>query len=173
MCSGVAFSYDSRHLCVGQEDKILRFNLTTGQPNSYVPGKRPFHTLIPGFVTRNGQPWMSFGVMGADMQPQGQVQVLINLIDFGMGLQEAGDAARIEHVGSSDPEGGPAKGKGMVNLEEGGFTPAVMAQLQQMGHVMGHGRGGYGGFQGIIRDSVNHVYHGASEFRKDGFAAGY
>ncbi len=149
------------------------FNLTPGLPNTYAPGKRPFHTLIPGFVTRNGQPLISFGVMGADMQPLGQVQVLVNLIDFGMNMQEAGDAARINHVGSSDPEGGPAKGKGLVYLEEGGFSPFVIAELQHKGHTIGHDLGGYGGYQGIMRDSVNHVYHGASEFRKDGCAAGY
>jgi gamma-glutamyltranspeptidase/glutathione hydrolase len=155
------------------QNRGCAFNLQSGLPDTYAPGKRPFHTLIPGFVTRNGQPWLSFGVMGADMQPLGQVQVLVNLIDFGMGLQEAGDAARINHVGSSTPEGDGAKGKGTVFLEEGGFTPLAVAELQRMGHVIGHDLTGYGGFQGIIRDTVNHVYHGASEFRKDGNAAGY
>ena len=155
------------------QNRGCAFNLTEGLPNSYAPGKRPFHTLIPAFVTKNNKPLMSFGVMGADMQPLGQVQVLVNLIDFKMGLQEAGDAARINHVGSSTPEGEGAKGKGTVYLEEGGFSPLVVAQLQRMGHVIGHDLSGYGGYQAIMLDSVNHVYHGASEFRKDGYAAGY
>ena len=155
------------------QNRGCSFNLTEGQPNSYAPGKRPFHTLIPAFVTKNNKPLMSFGVMGADMQPLGQVQVLINLIDFKMGLQEAGDAARVNHVGSSTPEGTGAKGKGTVYLEEGGFSPLVVAQLQRMGHIIGHDLGGYGGYQAIMLDTVNHVYHGASEFRKDGYAAGY
>lgn len=149
------------------------FNLNPDLPDSYAPGKRPFHTLIPGFVTRNGEPLISFGVMGADMQPLGQVQVLVNLIDFGMNMQEAGDAARINHVGSSSPEGEGARGKGLVYLEEGGFSPFVIAELLQKGHTIGHDLGGYGGYQGIMRDSVTHVFHGASEFRKDGCAAGY
>jgi gamma-glutamyltranspeptidase / glutathione hydrolase len=155
------------------QNRGCSFNLTQGMPDSYAPGKRPFQTLIPGFVTRKGEPFLSFGVMGADMQPLGQVQVLVNLIDFGMGIQEAGDAARINHLGSSTPEGEGAKGQGTVLLEEGGFAPLVVAQLQRMGHVIGHDLTGYGGYQAIMRDSVNHVYHGASEFRKDGFAAGY
>jgi len=155
------------------QNRGCAFNLTEGLPDSYAPGKRPFHTLIPAFVTKNNKPLMSFGVMGADMQPLGQVQVLVNLIDFKMGLQEAGDAARINHVGSSTPEGEGAKGKGTVYLEEGGFSPLVVAQLQRMGHVIGHDLTGYGGYQAILLDSVNHVYHGASEFRKDGYAAGY
>ena len=155
------------------QNRGCSFNLAQGMPDSYAPGKRPFQTLIPGFITRKGEPFLSFGVMGADMQPLGQVQVLVNLIDFGMGIQEAGDAARINHLGSSTPEGEGAKGPGTVLLEEGGFAPLVVAQLQRMGHVIGHDLTGYGGYQAIMRDSVNHVYHGASEFRKDGFAAGY
>ena len=155
------------------QNRGCSFNLTEGMPNSYAPGKRPFHTLIPAFVTKNNKPLISFGVMGADMQPLGQVQVLVNLIDFKMGLQEAGDAARINHVGSSTPEGVGAKGKGTVYLEEGGFSPLVVAQLQRIGHEIGHDLSGYGGYQAIMFDSVNHVYHGASEFRKDGYAAGY
>jgi len=155
------------------QNRGCAFNLTEGLPNSYEPAKRPFHTLIPAFVTKNNKPLISFGVMGADMQPLGQVQVLVNLIDFKMGLQEAGDAARINHIGSSTPEGVGTKGKGTVYLEEGGFAPLVVAQLQRMGHVIGHDLSGYGGYQAIKLDSVNHVYHGASEFRKDGYAAGY
>jgi len=155
------------------QNRGCSFNLTEGLPNSYAPGKRPFHTLIPAFVTKNNKPLISFGVMGADMQPLGQVQVLVNLIDFKMGLQEAGDAARINHIGSSTPEGIGAKGKGTIFLEEGGFSPMMVARLQRMGHLIGHDLGGYGGYQAIMKDSVNHVFHGASEFRKDGYAAGY
>ena len=155
------------------QNRGCAFNLTEGMPNSYAPGKRPFQTLIPGFVTKNNKPLISFGVMGADMQPLGQVQVLVNLIDFKMGLQEAGDAARINHIGSSSPEGIGYKGKGTVFLEEGGFSPMMISLLQRLGHELGHDLAGYGGYQAIMLDSVNHVYHGASEFRKDGYAAGY
>ena len=115
---------------------------------------------------------ISFGVMGADMQPLGQAQILVNLIDFGMNLQEACDAPRINHVGSSNPNGEPAKGKGTVYLEFG-FSPAALGSLQRKGHAIGSDLRGFGGFQGIMKDSTNGVYIGASEFRKDGYAAGY
>ncbi len=154
------------------QNRGCSFNLTKGKPNTYEPGKRPFHTLIPGFVTRNGKPLMSFGVMGADMQPLGQVQVLVNLIDFGMNLQEAGDAARINHTGSGSPTGDVMKGKGVVSLEPG-FSVNAIGGLLKRGHVIVHDYGGYGGYQAIMKDSVNGVYYGATEFRKDGTAAGY
>ena len=106
------------------------FDLTPGRPNSYAPGKRPFHTIIPAFVTKDGQPVMSFGVMGGDMQPQGHVQILINLLDFDMGLQEAGDAPRVHHIGTSEPTGEPAKpGGGEVQLESG-FPPETVRELR-------------------------------------------
>ena len=110
------------------------FDLTPGRPNSYAPGKRPFHTIIPAFVTKDGKPVMSFGVMGGDMQPQGHVQILINLFDFDMGLQEAGDAPRVEHIGSSDPTGKPAEPGGGEVLLESGFAPETVNELKQRGH---------------------------------------
>lgn len=154
------------------QNRGCSFTLERGRPNSYEPGKRPFHTLIPGFVTKDNQPFLSFGVMGTDMQPLGQAQILVNLIDFGMNLQEASDAPRINHVGSTDPDGTPSKGKGTVYLENG-FPSTVITGLQKKGHVIGYDLRGYGGFQGILYDSKNKIYIGASEFRKDGNAAGY
>lgn len=147
------------------------FNLTAGNPNSYAPQKRPFHTIIPGFVTKQGVPFMSFGVMGGDFQPQGHVQVLMNVIDFGMNLQEAGDAPRFEHVGSTDFTGELALGKGEI-LIESGFDFESIKTLIGKGHKVGFG-GYYGGYQAIMYDPVRKVFFGASESRKDGAAAGY
>ena len=156
------------------QDRGEQFDVTPGRPNSYAPGKRPFHTIIPAFVTRNGKPYMSFGVMGGAMQPQGHVQIIVNHIDFGMNLQEAGDAPRLRHEGSSEPDGVPATpGGGEVMLEHG-FPPAVMAELERRGHkVKVDNDGGYGGYQAIGRDVNSGVWIGASESRKDGQAAGY
>lgn len=154
------------------QDRGELFSLEEGHFNVYEPGKRPFHTIIPAFVTRNGEPFMSFGVMGGAMQPQGQVQVLVNIIDFGMNLQEAGDAPRIRHVGSSQPTGGKMTTGGTVYLEPG-FSPEVITQLRAMGHKVEVRTGGYGGYQAIRWDSGNRVYYGASESRKDGQAGGY
>lgn len=148
------------------------FTLTPGKPNTFAPAKRPFHTLIPGFITKGGQPFVSFGVMGADVQPQGHVQIVTNLIDFGMNLQEAGDAPRISHVGSSGPSGEKAQGAGRVRLENG-FSPEVILQLMKMGHDVGYDLRGYGGYQAIMYDPIQKVYYGASESRKDGQAAGF
>lgn len=153
------------------QDRGECFNLVEGMPNSYAPQKRPFHTIIPGFVTKDGQPFMSFGVMGGDFQPQGHVQVLMNLIDFGMNLQEAGDAPRFEHIGSSDFTGEPAAGKGEI-LIESGFDFEEINKLIKKGHKVGFG-GYYGGYQAIMYDAIRKVYFGASESRKDGAAAGY
>jgi gamma-glutamyltranspeptidase / glutathione hydrolase len=154
------------------QDRGELFSLTEGHPNVYAPHKRPFHTIIPGFVTRGGKPWLSFGVMGGDMQPQGHVQVLCNLIDFGMNLQEAGDAARFHHVGSSEPTGERMTDGGEVQLESG-VDAEVQRKLAQMGHRLRVAAGGFGGYQAIRYDEAQGVYVGASESRSDGQAAGY
>ena len=148
------------------------FALQPGHANVYAPGKRPFHTIIPAFVTRDGKPWLSFGVMGGDMQPQGHVQVLVNLIDFGMSLQAAGDAPRVRHSGSSAPTGERMINGGTVWLEPG-FSATTIAALEKLGHRVQVQAGGYGGYQAIRHDAKEKVYHGASESRKDGHAAGY
>jgi len=148
------------------------FTFEDGHFNQYAPSKRPFHTIIPAFVTRAGKPWLSFGVMGGSMQPQGHAQVLVNIIDFGMGLQEAGDAARIRHGGSSQPTGSKMTSGGYINFESG-FNDETIRELTKMGHKMRKTVGGFGGYQAIKFDSVNQVYFGASESRKDGQAAGY
>ncbi|AMY07313.1 Putative gamma-glutamyltransferase YwrD [Luteitalea pratensis] len=145
------------------------FELTEGHPNSYAPGKRPFHTIIPGFVTKDDQPFMSFGLMGGDMQPQGHVQILLNLFEFGMNLQEAGDAPRIYHVGSF-PRTGHVNDVGELNLEAG-YPAETIRESMRRGHKVGNAYGMYGGYQAIMRKDG--VYYGASESRKDGYAAGY
>jgi gamma-glutamyltranspeptidase/glutathione hydrolase len=148
------------------------FNLQPGHANSFEPGKRPFHTIIPAFITRDGKPWISFGLMGGGMQPQGHVQIVINLLDFGMNLQEAGDAPRIHHIGSSQPTGEVMEDGGIVNLETG-FDYEVIRDLMLRGHTIQFAHGPYGGYQAIMRDPESGVYYGASESRKDGQAAGY
>ncbi len=150
------------------------FVLKPGHPNSFEPGKRPFHTIIPAFVTRNGQPWISFGVMGGAMQPQAHVQIVMNLIDFGMNLQEAGDAPRIQHDGSTEPTGqNIAMSDGGVVQLESGFPYETVRALMAKGHHVEWALGPYGGYQAILRDPDTGVYYGASESRKDGQAAGY
>ena len=148
------------------------FSLDPQHANAFAAGKRPFHTIIPGFVTKQDQPWLAFGVMGGDMQPQGQVQVLVNAIDFGMDLQEAGDAPRVYHAGSSEPTGEHMADGGTVFLESG-IDPAVVADLKRRGHTVGTERASYGGYQAIGWDAEQRVFHGASESRKDGMAAGF
>jgi gamma-glutamyltranspeptidase / glutathione hydrolase len=154
------------------QDRGELFDLTEGRPNTFAPAKRPFHTIIPGFVTRDGKPWLSFGVMGGATQPQGQVQILLNLIDFGMNLQEAGDAPRILHDGSSEPTGEVMTNGGRLTLEDGYPYPTIR-ELIARGHQVGWSVGDYGGYQAILYDATNDVYLGASESRKDGQAAGY
>ena len=154
------------------QDRGEMFSLKEGHPNVFEPGKRPFHTIIPAFITKDGKPWVSFGVMGGAMQPQGHAQIVINLIDFGMNLQEAGDAPRIQHEGSSEPTDEVMTTGGTLYLESG-IDYLQIRKLVQMGHKVGWNVGGYGGYQAIMWDAVNKVYFGASESRKDGQAAGY
>lgn len=155
------------------QDRGEQFVLRDDHPNGYAPGKRPFHTIIPAFVTRDGKPWLSFGVMGGAMQPQGHVQILLNLIDFGMNLQEAGDAPRIQHDGSTEPAGQATAmtDGGEVDLETG-FPYETVRALMRKGHSVRFADGPYGGYQAIMVNPLG-GYIGASESRKDGQAAGY
>ncbi len=148
------------------------FALDENHLNRLEPHKRPFHTIIPAMVTKDGKPWFCFGVMGGDMQPQGHVQVLVNLIDFGMNVQAAGDAARVRHVGSATPTGQSASGAGTVQVETGISDEAIEA-LRAKGHHVVRSRGAFGGYQGILIDWDNGVLRGATEPRKDGAAVGY
>ncbi|QIZ76433.1 gamma-glutamyltransferase [Ferrimonas lipolytica] len=154
------------------QDRGQLFSLNEGEANSYAPGKRPFHTIIPAFATKDGKPWLSFGVMGGATQPQAHAQIIINMIDFGMNVQEAGDAPRILHTGSSQPTGQVMKKGGVVSLESG-FPYQTKRDLMLKGHKIQESLGAYGGYQAIEWDSANKVYRGASESRKDGQAAGY
>lgn len=154
------------------QDRGEMFSLAEGHNNVYAPGKRPFHTIIPAFITKNKKPWISFGVMGGDMQPQGHAQIVVNLIDFKMNLQEAGDAPRIHHIGSSEPTGQQMTNGGILLLESG-FRTEVIQKLMSMGHTIQWDLGGYGGYQAIMWDDKNKVWFGASESRKDGQASGY
>jgi len=154
------------------QDRGELFNLDPTHANAYGPGKRPFHTIVPAFVTRGGKPVFSFGVMGGDMQPQGHVQVLCNLIDFGMDVQEAGDAPRFHHEGSSEPTGEVMADGGELHLESG-FAPEVVRGLALKGHRITHSLGSYGGYQGIWIDHERGVLLAGSESRKDGCAIGY
>jgi gamma-glutamyltranspeptidase/glutathione hydrolase len=154
------------------QDRGELFDLHEGRANTYAPGKRPFHTIIPAFITHDGKPWISFGVMGGAMQPQGHAQIVMNLIDFHMNLQEAGDAPRIHHSGSSQPTGERMDDGGEVHLETG-FPYETIRALMEKGHHVAFSDGPYGGYQAIEWDEQQGVYHGASESRKDGQAAGY
>lgn len=140
--------------------------------NALEPGKRPFHTIIPAFITKEGKPWVSFGLMGGAVQPQGHAQIVVNVVDFGMNLQEAGDAPRMRHTGSSQPTGSTMTNGGTLYLESG-FAPEILRELRKKGHRIGFGVGMFGGYQAIGVDLENQVYTGASESRKDGQAAGY
>ena len=148
------------------------FSLDPEHPNAYAPKKRPFHTIVPAFVTKDGKPVFSFGVMGGDMQPQGHVQVLCNIIDFGMDVQEAGDAARFYHTGSSEPTGEQMDDGGILHLESG-VPPEVVRDLVLKGHRVVQNVGGFGGYQGIWIDHERGVLLGGTESRKDGVALGY
>ncbi|WP_346839401.1 gamma-glutamyltransferase [Microbulbifer sp. SAOS-129_SWC] len=153
------------------QDRGELFSLKKGDFNQYQPGKRPFHTIIPGFITKSGQPYMSFGVMGGATQPQMHAQIVVNMVDFGLNVQEAGDAPRILHSGSSQPTGEMMIDGGYLSLEDG-FPMETRRALVQMGHQVRFESGPYGGYQAILR-TPDGVYHGASESRKDGQAAGY
>jgi len=155
------------------QDRGEMFVLKEGHPNSFAPGKRPFHTIIPAFVTKAGKPWLSFGVMGGAMQPQGHVQILMNLIDFGMNLQEAGDPPAIQHDGTTEPTGQNTamSDGGEVDLETG-YSYETVRALMRKGHSVRYADGPYGGYQAIMVNAEG-GYVGASESRKDGQAAGY
>jgi gamma-glutamyltranspeptidase/glutathione hydrolase len=149
------------------------FALDEHHANRLEPHKRPFHTIIPSLVTKGGKPWLVFGVMGGDMQPQGQVEVLVNLIDFGMNVQEAGEAPRVEHLGSATPTGRPGERRGGRVEAEAGLDEKVVAELTRRGHRVSRVKVNGGGYQAILIDPKTGVLHGASEPRKDGCAAGY
>lgn len=154
------------------QDRGELFSLKRGQANTYEPGKRPFHTIIPAFMTKDGKPVLSFGVMGGDFQPMGHTQIVMNIVDFGMNIQEAGDAPRWDHTGGASPMGASTTDTGTIRTESG-IPYATIRGLMDLGHSIGTARGVYGGYQAIMWDEINKVYHGASESRKDGQAAGY
>ena len=171
--TGFGSGYVVPELGFGIQDRGGLFSLHRDHPNALEPGKRPFQTIIPAFVTRAGEPIMAFGLMGGDMQPQGHCQVLVNLIDLGMNLQEAGDAIRFHHTGSSEPTGTVMTQGGVLHIEDG-LPAAVLEELKRRGHVLkDEAVGQYGGYQAIWRDPATHVYTGATEKRKDGCALGY
>jgi gamma-glutamyltranspeptidase/glutathione hydrolase len=154
-------------------DRGELFSLADGHANVFEPGKRPFHTIIPAFITKEGKPFLSFGVMGGSFQPLGHVQIIMDIVDFGMNLQEAGDAPRIDHIGSSSPFNSVrGENGGMITLENG-FSYELIRRLMEMGHQVGWGSGTYGGYQAIKVDLEKRIYYGASESRKDGCAMGY
>tara|TARA_B100001057_G_C22866307_1_gene956621 strand:+ start:3317 stop:5014 length:1698 start_codon:yes stop_codon:yes gene_type:complete len=154
------------------QDRGELFSLDENHFNFYEPKKRPFHTIIPAFITKEGKPYISFGLMGGAMQPQGHAQIVINLIDFEMNLQEAGDAPRIRHSSDQQPTGGEMYDGGIVFLESG-FDYETIRNLLSIGHKVSYDLGSYGGYQAIKIDNENKVYYGASESRKDGNASGY
>jgi gamma-glutamyltranspeptidase/glutathione hydrolase len=168
--------FGSHHVPAGLgfvlQNRGCLFALDPAHLNRLEPRKRPFHTIIPGFITRDGKPWLSFGLMGGDMQAQGHAQVICNMIDFGMDVQEAGDAPRFRHFGSSEPTGQPAKGGGSVALESG-ITEATRRKLAAKGHQLDNAPGSFGGYQAIRIDLERGVLIGGSDPRKDGCAMGY
>ena len=152
------------------QDRGEMFSLDPNHRNSLQGGKRPFHTIIPAFITKDNKPFISFGLMGGGMQPQGHAQIVVNIVDFKMNLQEAGDAARIRHFDSSQPTGEVMLNGGFLSLESG-IPENVRNELSKLGHNLKDEKGGYGGYQAIMKK--NEVYFGASESRKDGHASGY
>ena len=175
MGSGLAPDDGERPLGFMFQDRGELFNLTDGHPNVYAPGKRPFHTIIPGFACKNGDPWMAFGVMGGGMQPQGQAQIIINMVDYDLEPQAAGDAPRWQHEGSSEPTGQPAEGVGTLFLETG-VPEASKRRLEVMGWTLGGPNGGFGGYQNVVmqqNEGGRWTYGAATEMRKDGIALAY
>ncbi|MBK5921062.1 gamma-glutamyltransferase [Rhodothalassium salexigens] len=156
------------------QDRGALFSLDPDHPNVYAPGKRPFHTIIPAFITKDGAPWLSFGLMGGAMQPQGHAQIVVNLVDFGMNVQEAGDAARYNHAGSTQPFAGPGPmtDGGTLRIETG-IAQEVRMDLEARGHDVEYTKGPFGGYQAIWRDPETGVYWGATEMRKDGIVVAY
>ena len=155
------------------QDRGEMYSLNEGENNTYAPGKRPFHTIIPAFMTKDGQPIMSFGVMGGAYQPMGHTQIVMNVVDFGMNVQEAGDFPRINHEGSSEPTGEIMEQTGGMITLESGYPYEIIRELLQKGHQVGFMNGIYGGYQCIRYDPIRKVYFGGTESRKDGQAAGY
>ena len=155
------------------QDRGEMYSLKEGENNTYAPGKRPFHTIIPAFMTKDGQPIMSFGVMGGAYQPMGHTQIVMNVVDFGMNVQEAGDFPRINHEGSSEPTGEFMEPTGGMITLESGYPYEIIRELLQKGHQVGYLNGIYGGYQCIRYDPIRKVYFGGTESRKDGQAAGY
>jgi gamma-glutamyltranspeptidase/glutathione hydrolase len=171
--TGFGSGYVVPELGFGLQDRGGQFSLDPKHANALAPGKRPFHTIIPAFLTKDDGTRMAFGLMGGDMQPQGHAQVVVNLVDFGMNLQEAGDAIRFHHTGSSDPDGHVMKDGGILHIEDGLPAP-VIEELKRRGHrIESEAVGAYGGYQAIWRDPVTGNYVGATEKRKDGCALGY
>src|SRR4051794_5015247 len=157
------------------QDRGELFSMDPQHANVYAPGKRPFHTIIPGFVMKDGKPWEAFGVMGGGMQPQGHVQVLTNQIDFVLNVQEAGDASRWQHEGDNEPTGEKINASGGYVEVESGIPYETVRELRKKWHDARFDVGGYGGYQAIkveMHEGMR-VYVGASESRKDGMAAGY
>ena len=159
------------------QDRGQLFSLKDGHPNIYAPGKRPFQTIIPGFATRNGRPWMSFGVMGGDMQPQGQTQIIVNRVDYGLEIQSAGDSPRWHHEGSSQSMGEdpPSLGPTGILRLESGVPEATRQRLAEIGWTIGEPDGGFGRYECVEHrmDGTTRVYAAASEMRADGCALGY
>ncbi|HEX4155751.1 MAG TPA: gamma-glutamyltransferase [Acidobacteriaceae bacterium] len=163
------------------QDRGELFSLQPGHPNIYAPGKRPFQTIIPGFAAKDGKPWISFGVMGGDMQPQGQTQIIVNRVDYGLDAQAAADSPRWHHEGSSQSMGEDRAGygpKGMLRLEAG-VPAATRERLIALGWPMGASDGGFGRYE-CIEVSESHfdghddrVYTAASEMRCDAVALAY
>jgi len=155
------------------QNRGAQFALDPDHANVYAPGKRPFHTIIPGFMTKDGKPVLSFGVMGGAMQPQGHTEVVVNMVDFGMDVQAAGDAARVRHSGSPQPTGLAGEAGPGVVLLEGGLYEAAGEALEERGHKVEVGDGAFGGYHAIWRDPETGVYWAGSDMRKDGAAIGY